>query len=411
MRRPSPWLILVVILLGVLIVRDPRLRQADDFLFARFVENAESTLPPAGVTLVEIGREDFQGLTPLDQRRELPKGEAARRSLSPLEYALFLQAALDFRPAVIGIEPLLIWRTEDKVQEQVLLDQAMRVPKLLVALEIGGKGSRELAPEDLPVLPNVTGPRGYLPEFFGIARQPDDDIRLISSPGLVAPPQVERDGMRVPMLFEYNGEVVASFPLEAVLLWLGATPADARVELGSQIVLPNGWKIPLHRDGTMTINPGAQKSVRRLDLNDLLLAAQEQEHHRPFTRDLRDLKNQILLLRLEGDPLQRSNVFSTAIATIQTNAYIRAAPATVSWIIILVLALVASLSRLISRSNFFLGAIALSAGYALMDLGFISQYRIWLPLLLPLALLWFIAVGRLFDREANRPKHELVVTG
>ncbi len=411
MRRPSPWLTLVVILLGVLIVRDPRLRQVDDFLFERFAENAESTLPPAALTLIEIGREDFQGLTPLGHRRELPKGEAVRRSLSPLEYALFLQAALAFQPAVIAIEPLLVWRTEDKVQEQVLLDQAMRVPKLLVALELGGKGSRELAPEDLTVLPNVTGPRGYLPEFFGIARQPDDDIRLISSPGLVAPSQVGRDRMRVPMLFEYRGEVVASFPLEAILLWLRATPAEARVELGSQIVLPNGWKIPLHRDGTMTINPGAQKSVRRLRLDDLLLAAQEQEHQRPFTRDLRDLKNQILVLRLEGDQLQPSNVFSTAIATILTNAYVRAASATVSWIIILILALLASLSRLISRSNFFLGAIALSAGYALVDLGFISQYRIWLPLLLPLTLLWFIVVVRLFDREANRPKHEQFATG
>jgi hypothetical protein len=186
MRRPSTWLLIVIILLGASILREPRLQALDDTLLGWFMVHAESTLPPTPVTQVEIGREDIEHLSPAEQAKPLPPGQAARRSLSPLEYALFLQAILEFRPSVVAIESLLIWRDRDKAQEQVFLDQAMRVPKLLVAVELGAKGERELSIGDLPDLPNVFGPRGGLPEFTGVRRQPDEDIRLISTPGLVS---------------------------------------------------------------------------------------------------------------------------------------------------------------------------------------------------------------------------------
>jgi hypothetical protein len=93
MRRPSPWLVLVVVLFGAYILREPRFQQMEDGFLNWFMEHAEGVLPPAQVTLVEIGREDFERLTPSDEAKPLPKGQAARRSLSPLEYALFLQAS------------------------------------------------------------------------------------------------------------------------------------------------------------------------------------------------------------------------------------------------------------------------------------------------------------------------------
>ena len=123
---------MVVILLGVFILREPRLQQMEDLFLGWFSRHAEAVLPPAQVTLVEIGRNDFQRMTPPEEVKPLPKGQAARRSLSPLEYALFLQAALEFKPTVIGIEPIVIWRDRDQTQEQVFIDQAMRVPRLIV---------------------------------------------------------------------------------------------------------------------------------------------------------------------------------------------------------------------------------------------------------------------------------------
>jgi hypothetical protein len=410
MRRPSPWLILVVILLGAFVLREERLQRVEDRLLGWFLENSESIRPPAQVTQIEIGRDDFQRLTPEEERKPLPKGQGARRSLSPLEYALFLQAILEFQPTVIGIEPVTIWRERDKTQEQVFIDQAMRVPKLLIAIELGGKGPNDLAADDLPTLPNVSGPRGYLAEFSGVKRQPDEDIRLISTPGFTNLPNGWSDRIRVPMLFEYRGEVVPSFTLQAIMLWLRLTPGDVKVELGGQISLPNGWKIPLHRDGTTTINPVARQSVHRLSFSQLLLAAQEHEKHLPPTRDVGDLKNQIILLRIEGDPLQPPDVFATAIATIQGNVYVKPASKTIAWIIILLMAFLSCFLWMISRTGFFLGAIIFSAAYGMIVLAFLSRDHLWLPTFLPLVLLWFLVVVRFFS-TGSTIKHEIAATG
>ena len=410
MRRPSPWLILVVILLGTLILREPRLQRMEDVFFSWFMEHSEPVLPPAPVTLVEIGRDDFRQMTPEELLKPLPKGQAARRSLSPLEYALFLQAVLEFQPTVIGIEPIVIWRDRDKAQEQVFVDQAMRVPKLLVGIELGGKGPRDIAAEDVFSFPNVTGSRGNLPQFSGIFRQPDDDIRLISTAGFTNLPDERIGRVRVPMLFEYRGEIVPSFPLQAIMLWLRATPADVKIELGSKIILPNGWIIPIHRDGTVTINPVARQSVRRLTLSELLLAAQEHGSQRPPSINVDNLKDQIVLLRIADDPLQPPNIFSTAIATIQNNVYVRPAPWAAPWLIILAAAFFSGFLWMFTKSNLVLLAIVFTAGYSLLALGTLSKNHLWLPTFLPLALIWILVVVRL---SAGGPatKHEIAATG
>ncbi len=410
MRRPSPWLLLVVILLGAFILCDPRLQQVEGIFLDWFLQHAEPVLPTAQVTLVELGRDDILRLTPPAELKPIPKGEAVRRSLSPLEYALFLQAILEFQPAVIGIEPILIWRKRDKAQEQVFIDQAMRVPKLLVGLELGGRGEHDPEPEDLGALPNVTGNRGELPPFTGVSRGPDDDIRLISTPGFINFPNELSNRLRVPMLFEYRGEIVPSFVLQAIMLWLRATPADVKVELGARISLPNGWQIPLHPDGTMTINPAAWQGVHHLTLNELLLAAQDHEKNRPISSTVQNLKGQIVLVRIPEDPLQPPNIFSTAIATIQNNAYVHRAPTAIGWIITLAAALLGSFVWLISKTNLVLGAIIFSAGYMLIALGFLARDRLWLPTFLPLALLWFLVVVRLAGRE-QAVKHGTAKTG
>ena len=64
MRRSSPWLFLVLILLGTLILREPRLQRVDDFFQAWAMENSAGPLPPSPVTLVEIGRDDFRPMAP-----------------------------------------------------------------------------------------------------------------------------------------------------------------------------------------------------------------------------------------------------------------------------------------------------------------------------------------------------------
>src|SRR5204863_506202 len=93
---------------------------------------------------------------------------------------------------------------------------------------------------EIPGFPNVTGRRGGLPEFSGINRQSDEDIRLISTSGFINLPKEVASEIRVPLLFQYRGEVIPAFPLQAVLLWMRVTPAEVKIDLGSNIILPNG---------------------------------------------------------------------------------------------------------------------------------------------------------------------------
>jgi hypothetical protein len=404
MRHPMPWLFLVVGLLGALFLREPQLREIDDLCEGWFLAQSDAPLPPAHVTLIEITRQDFSALPVLRAGAGAAQKTAAkktlRRTVSPLEYALFLQAAMEFQPAVIALEPIVIWRDRDKDQEQVFLDQAMRVPKLLVAMQLGEKGPRDLSADDLPTFPQVSGPRADLPEFPGIAHRPDDDIRLISTTGFTNLSGKLSERIRVPMIFEYRGEIVPSFALEAIILWLRATPADVKIELGKQVDLPNGWEIPLGSDGTTAINPRAADKVRRLSLNQLILAAQERENHHAPTIDLSKLKDEIVVLRIADDPLQPPKVFATAIATIQENAYVRRAPPACEWTMVGLAALASFFLWRISKGNLFLLAIALSAGYSLITLEFLDSHRLWLPFFLPLALLWLLVAIRLLTRGA-----------
>ena len=55
MERPSWWLMLVVLLLGLLFLREPRLRRYDEIFLRWLLKNsvAENVQPP--LTIVEIG--------------------------------------------------------------------------------------------------------------------------------------------------------------------------------------------------------------------------------------------------------------------------------------------------------------------------------------------------------------------
>ncbi|MEP6956831.1 MAG: hypothetical protein ABI883_08390, partial [Chthoniobacterales bacterium] len=246
MQRPSPWLMLVVLLVGILLLREPRFAQVEDkFLFWSLAHSPGSG-PTVPLTVVEIGRDAL-----MDPQRaqavaaEAPQPGSSSAGISPLEFALFLQSVLDFKPGVIAFENILTWRERDKDQEQVFLDQAMRVPKLLLASELGPTADPDAPWGEIRGFAQVEGNRGNLPPFSGIDRQPNEDLRLIATPGYINLPDGFSSGTRVPLLFLYRGEVIPSFPLQAILLWLRITPAEVKVVLGSHIGLPQDRRIPI----------------------------------------------------------------------------------------------------------------------------------------------------------------------
>jgi hypothetical protein len=112
------------------------------------------------------------------------------------------------------------------------------------------------------------------------------------------------------------------------MLWLRVTPAEVKVELGSQIVLPQGRKIPIRADGTVLVDPKAARKARRMNLNELLLAAQTREKNGMTTAHLENIHDQIVLARTPANPFSPPDVFAATIATIQSNHYVRR----VSWI-------------------------------------------------------------------------------
>jgi hypothetical protein len=314
--------------------------------------------------------------------------------VSPLEYALFLQSVLDFEPTVVAFDNILHWRPRDKDQEQVFLDQAMRVPKLLLAAELTNIPDLDAPAAELPSFRQVTGSRRDLPEFAGIGRQPSEDLRLISTPGFINLPNESQDDLRVPLLFLYRSEIIPAFALEAVLLWLRVTPDDVKIDLRSHISLPGNCTIPIRSDGTILISPGADEGGRHVTLNELLLAAQQRGRGGLTNAHLEDMRDQIVLARTPLHPLAPAGVFADTIATIQGGKYLHRISRLFDLIILLVTALFLLLPLRLSRISMFLGGIVLTAGYCLIALALLRRLWLWLPGYLPLCALWSVVLFR-----------------
>ncbi|MEP6699591.1 MAG: hypothetical protein ABJB09_07675 [Verrucomicrobiota bacterium] len=403
MRRFSFWPVLVVLLLGILLLREPRFEKLEENFLRWLLRNAQPPVAAPQLTVVEIGRD-----RPLGKKNEgsedsteafLHGGGAA---ISPLEHALFLQSILEFQPTVVAFESILKWRERDKDQEQVFLDQAMRVPKLLLGAELTNTPDPDQAPPEFPTFNQVTGNRGFLVEFSGMGRQPNEDMRLISTPGFINLPGEVVDDLHVPLLFRYRGEVIPSFALEAVLLWLRITPAEVKIELPNQILLPGNRRIPINAEGTLLINPLAAQNTRRLALNQLLLAAQQRGQNTAAAAELANIRNDIVLARTPANPLAPPDVFATAIATIQSNLYLHRISRVFDLFVLGLAVFAAGYVAKISRSFLVLGALAFTAAYCLVALNLMSHWRIWLPGYFPLGAIWILALYGIVSRTRSR---------
>jgi CHASE2 domain len=404
MQRPTIWITLVVLLLGVVFLREPRLEQSEEFFLRWLLRNSEPHGPMAPLTVVEIGHDAVLDRDPL---KESSSPHAGGSGVSPLEFALFLQSVLDFQPTVVAFENILKWRERDKDQEQVLIDQAMKVPRLLLAAELAATSDPDAPSQEVQGFTQVTGKRGELVEFSGIGRQPGEEMGLIATAGFINLPDEIADGIHVPLLFGYRGEVIPSFALEAVLLWLRVTPAEVTVDLGSYISLPHRRKIPIRADGTLLISPNAGKKARRITLNELALATQQHDAGKKMGSEFETIRDQIVLARTPANPLSPPDIFAATLATIQTNAYVHR----VSWIFDCVILLIAAVAvgklRHISRVDLVLGAIAFTAAYCLIALAVVSRWLIWLPGCLPLGAVWLLVLISIVTPhryQARRPK-------
>ncbi len=379
----------VVLLAGILFLREPRLEKTEDVFLRWLLQNSEPTGPNAPLTVIEIGQEQ---LVSPDNPNATPAAptHVGASAVSPLEMALFLQAALDFRPAVIAFENVLKWRERDEAQEQVFLDQAMRAPRLLLGAELASAADPDAPSPEIAGFTHVTGKRSELAEFSAIGHQPVEDVRLISTAGFVNLPNDIADDLHVPLLFRYRGEVIPSFPLEALLMWMHVAADDVKIRLGSEIALPEGRRIPIAADGTMTIAPHMARKANRMSLNELLLAAQQRDAGEKSAAQFDTLRDQIVLVRTPANPLSPPDVFAATIAALQTNRFVHRVSKVFDVVVLIAAAALAVMLRRFSRVNVALSAIAFSAGYCLLALGLIARWQLWLPGVLPLGVIWLL---------------------
>jgi len=395
-------LAIVIVLAALLLARDPYVEKADGFFLDWLLRNTPASGEHVPLTVVEIGVAPVNETQPTqDSRRDstAPHGDAG--AVSPLEFALFFQAILDFKPTIVAVEPLLKWHERDRDQEQVFLDQAMRVPKLLLSAELTSTPDPDAPPTEIPGFVHVSGRRGDLPTYTGVQRQPDEDLRLVSSLGYIN--LSGESTTRVPLLFNYRGEVIPAFALQAFLTWARIPMSEAQIQIGSHIALPGGRKIPIDWDGSLTVNPNASKLGRRFSLNELLLLAQQRQQNSP----LQSLHDELILARTPTNPLAPPDVFAATIATLQSNRFTRRVSVVFDCAVILLIAFLGSQAVRASRVDLVLGLIAFTAAYCLSAFMIISRYAIWIPGLVPLSTAWLLGI---LAFAWPRPKHRAEAT-
>ncbi len=380
MERPSIFVIIVVLLLTLLFLREPRFQRSEEIFLRWVLRHSEPTVKMAPLTVVDVGKENPP---------------------APLETALLLQGVLEFKPTVVAIEPILHWGEGAKDQEQIFLDQAMRVPRLLLGAKLTAAADPDAPVVEIPGFTKVSGRRGDLPEFSGIELQPDEDVRILSALGFLNFPEEGAGSLSVPLLFQYRGEVIPAFTLQAVMLWLRVTPDEVKIDIGSSIEFPNGTKIPIRADGTLLVNPRMAHRARQITMDELLLGAQQHEGGTASGIHLEDIPTQIVLAHTTTT---RPDLFAAAIATIQAKTFVRRVSSIFDCMMVVLAAALSGWLRRFSRVDLLIGVVAFSAGYVLIAVGTVSAWAIWLPGFLPLGAVW---ISVLFAMILPKPKDSL----
>ena len=385
----------LVLLVGLVLMRESRVAPLSSLetAFGSWLNvNARREAPPAPLTLVEISDEDLRS-TPWPW--------------SPLDYSLFLNATLPFRPPVLAIEPVLNWKKLDAQQIAVLHNQVLRAPKVLLGAEFGLPEDLSVVPpmREVPVLRHVKGDITTLPEFTLLAREPADEIRLAGTLGFenLADTNPVR---RVPLVFRYRGQAAPSFVLQSAMLWFGVTADEVTVIPGKAVELGKVARIPVDARGTMSVDFGIPTT--RFSMADLLLAAEQAQAKQKTVVPVAELTHRFTLLaRTDGASrvLRFANgkfgtlgeLFASAIATIQNREFVRSAPVWAEAFLILDALVLAWFCTRLRKPTAAIACAVVFCAYMLVALGLFAGTLIALPLVLPAGLIAFVGIFRQLD--------------
>ena len=401
MQRNHPLILLMLLILGVVILRESRtgLATGCERRFSDWIaRNAAVERKEAPLALIEINDAS------LTNSRKWP--------LPPLDFAMFLRVGLFFDPSLLAIEPVMEWPQAKgdgaaEQAQQILHENVLRAPKLLLGAELGVPLDPDLLPpfQSVPVLRHVSGDKSRLLQFPIIQRQPLEDLRLSAQIGFTNLLSLESPARRVPLVFLYCGQVVPSFVLQSAMLWLKLTPEEIEVQPGSFVKLGDKMEIPIDEAGMMNVDTSSR--FLRMGLEDLILVVSQIEAQQKPMVAPETLKGKLLLLARtdsgsrsllfpSGKHGSSGELFAAAIATIQNGSFAQRAPL---WVDLLLIAGVLALSRgfgRMSTAGVIFTALLASTVYVMGALSLYSVALIWLPGVLPFGLLGFALLFRQF---------------
>jgi hypothetical protein len=417
MFRTGAQFMFVVLLAGLALMHGSRQEPlaAWDNAFADFLAmHSRRSAAPAPVTLVAIDDSSL-GLLPWPW--------------SPKNYAMFFQAALPLKPEVLAIDEVLDWSRMGLPEEQqrqlpsdekMLREQILSAPKVLLGSALGFPEDPTVIPplQEVPALRNVQGATTMIPEFTLIERQPVEKFRLSATVGFTNLPVIYERYNSVPLVLRYRGQVVPSFVLQAVMLWLKLTPDDVTVDPGVQIQLGKTLRIPIDFAGRMRVDFGSPRG--EFSFGDLILATQLADAGKPPGLPLDRVQGGIVLLartdtaartvpfaaRRTGSP---GELFAAAIATIQNQSFIRRAPLWADGAIIAVFMLLSyRVPRWKKWIAVLVGFLSLVV-FVMIAMLIFGKWLVWLPATIPLgAVLTFVLLRVVTPDSAGRPKRPVI---
>ncbi len=403
MFQSGAQFMILVALVGLVLMRESRQPPIDglDESFADFLAiNSRRTEEPAPVTLVGIDESSLK-------ERPWP--------WTPLEYALFFQAAEVFKPAAAATSELLHWDPKQMTPEaarklpqyqKILREHVLQSSKVLLGAQLGYPEDETMPPpvQETPLIRNVTGDLSGIPEFTAIETQADEDFRLSSTTGFANLPRAARYTRTVPLILRYHGQVVPGFVLQAILMWEKLTTDDVAVEPGVRITLADRLQIPIDREGRMRIDFGVHR--RRCSFEELVLSSDQSENARATLVPGDWLTDKFLLLARTDSAAKNVNfapgrngspgeLFAAAIGTIQKGSFIKRAPIWFEYGIVAIMVLVARACRRWRKFSTFLVMLLATVAYVMLAITFFGQTLIWVPIVVPAGLAIFITIFRL----------------
>ncbi len=399
----------LMLVLGAVLVREAQQDPLQEFdaRFATLLARLHPTqLPPPPLTLVEIND---------DSLRQHPW------PWSPLDFALFFQAASAFHPTVIATDEVFSWHQDHSAPQpklpqykKILRDHLLKSPKVLLGTQLGIPEDPQVVPplQEMPLVRNVHGDTRLIPEFTAIGSQPEDDFRLSSEIGVTNVPEHKAAHRRIPLLLRYRGQVVPTLPLQLVAIHERISLDELTVELGSRIRVADRFAIPINALGEMPLDPSA--SLTRQSFDDLLLASSQIDSKSPSSIATENLEGRMLLLT-RTDSSSRTlqtpasgkfsagELMAAGVTTILTRSFPPERPAWSDWAIVAAAVLLAAAaSHAPPRSCVTISLSALAAYCGIATLLFAST-RIAMPAALPLGLMAFLVCFRPLLQAAPAP--------